>query len=300
MEEKAQKRAEEQAKENEGALDLNGLRSIYNSLNTPDALLVRPKLKSSYDEEQKAKAASSSDLSAIDRAIKPISQLSSPYSLIGFKYVPTRNEKKRWAAEWEQASRFAQGHSMMEIRDKAAIKESEEEMERQRQEDNTKYENLKNRLGMYTVAISLALSADAYYQFGTDTAFSFGVGSIGSLIYLRLLSSKVDIFGGGGDIIDAISPPSMTAPIIHFMLHDRFNELYSARFGMELLGLPLLLGFLTYKASTILQVFFDLQELEEQAKIEGEEEEEEVFRGVDIHPGFKNYDKPKPAFGAWD
>jgi len=80
---------------------------------------------------------------------------------------------------------------------------------------------------------------------------SFGAGVCFSLLYLRLLSKSVEGMTGGGG---GPSAPSILVPVLLFGIFRRWNDLYAEEFGITAQIVPLLMGFFTYKVSTIIEV----------------------------------------------
>ncbi|KAK3258646.1 hypothetical protein CYMTET_32317 [Cymbomonas tetramitiformis] len=81
-------------------------------------------------------------------------------------------------------------------------------------------------------------------------ARSCGIGSAFALLYLRLLAKGVDSVAGQGG---GPSAPSLLVPVILVLAYRRWNMDYAEEFGVELSLLPMLLGFFSYKLSTILE-----------------------------------------------
>jgi len=176
----------------------------------------------------------------------------SKYNLEGWNYVPTRAEKKRWASEWEKAQRFSQGGTTMELQQKVKTEAAAELREEKRKTSIDDYNQLKTRLFLFTAAVGGGLTGFAYVWKGLDTGASLGVGALLSLLYLRLLSKGVDSMTGGGG---GPSAPSILVPVLIFGIYKRWNQLYAEDFGVTAEIIPMLIGFFTYKVSTIIELF---------------------------------------------
>lgn len=85
---------------------------------------------------------------------------------------------------------------------------------------------------------------------------SFGVGLLGSLIYVRMLGKSVDSMADGakGLINRSIGQPRLLVPVALVMIFNRWNEILVPDFGyMHLELIPMLVGFFTYKIATFIQ-----------------------------------------------
>lgn len=131
---------------------------------------------------------------------------------------------------------------------------SAEQIQERRDSSTQAYESMQGELLLTTAGLSGAGAAASFTLGGVDAGASFLIGAAGSLMYLRLLAKKADSLGaqGGG------GPPSILVPIILFMAYNRWNTLFAADYGHDLLGLPILLGFFTYKPTSVIQAFRDL------------------------------------------
>eukprot|EP00239_Pterosperma_sp_CCMP1384_P003290 CAMPEP_0197843822 /NCGR_PEP_ID=MMETSP1438-20131217/770_1 /TAXON_ID=1461541 /ORGANISM="Pterosperma sp., Strain CCMP1384" /LENGTH=340 /DNA_ID=CAMNT_0043454223 /DNA_START=166 /DNA_END=1185 /DNA_ORIENTATION=- len=169
-----------------------------------------------------------------------------------WRYAPTRKEQKEMAKYQENAEKW--GSKPAPKMDPVSVQEREEKeklaAERAR-EDLKDYSELKLRLFGYTFLCGALLVGGAYGWKGETTAISAGAGVAFSLLYLRLLSRGVDQMSGGG----GGAPPSLLVPAIIFMGYNRWNALYADYYGVTLEILPLLMGFFTYKAGTLIETF---------------------------------------------
>jgi len=113
----------------------------------------------------------------------------------------------------------------------------------QRKED---YEETKDNLFLTTGALGVVGAVVSFALFGLDTAFSFGVGSLGALYYLNGLAAYSDSAekAQGG-------PPRLLVPVILVLVVVQWEKLcYYAPALTELHLhpeiLPVLMGFFTY------------------------------------------------------
>jgi len=214
-------------------------------------------LETSLEDKRLKNLPSEAEKSVLEsrEAMKSVFTSDSQYSLRGWKYAPTRGEKKRWQSEWEKASRFSQGGTMSELSEKAATEASAVDREEKRQAYEEEYKELKNRLFLATAAVGVTLTVGAYAWKGLDTGASLGAGVVFALLYLRLLSKQVEGMSGGGG---GPSPPSFIVPVLVVLIFKRWNQLYAEDFGVTAELLPMLLGFFSYKVSTILEAFFSI------------------------------------------
>lgn len=208
-------------------------------------------------EDKRLKKTESDLEKSVDEMVKGIRDSdaftnTSKYSLDGYNYVPTRAEKKRWASEWAKAQRFSQGGTTKELTEKVKVEVDLELKEARRLSAEEDYRNLKNRLFLFTAAVGAGLTTTAYVWKGLDTGASFGAGVCFSLLYLRLLSKSVEGMTGGGG---GPSAPSILVPVLLFGIFRRWNDLYAEEFGITAQIVPLLMGFFTYKVSTIIETF---------------------------------------------
>jgi ATP synthase protein I len=155
---------------------------------------------------------------------------------------PSRIESKSWG----RGARY----SINPVAPPPSAGEAEEaaarlEIERER------YEELKRELQQWAVALTAACLAATYVFYGREVAASYGVGALGGLFYLRLLSKSVDAVGAGG-LGGALGQPRLLIPVILTLGYNRFNHSpIHESLGLTLQLLPMLAGFFTYKGAVI-------------------------------------------------
>ncbi|KAK3404835.1 hypothetical protein EUGRSUZ_K01127 [Eucalyptus grandis] len=118
------------------------------------------------------------------------------------------------------------------------------------------YSKLKRKLQILTLSIGGIGLVSAYVSYTLKTAASFGVGLLGSLIYVRMLGKSVDSMADGakGLINRSIGQPRLLVPVALVMIFNRWNEILVPDFGyMHLELIPMLVGFFTYKIATFIQ-----------------------------------------------
>ena len=119
------------------------------------------------------------------------------------------------------------------------------------------YSETKAELFVYTFLTGLAVGGLCYNLYGEDIAWSYGVGCLASLFYLRLLSRTVDslasedataqIGGAGGQA-------RLLVPAILVLGYSKGNQSVIDNYGIHLNIIAILAGFFTYKAGTFGQV----------------------------------------------
>ncbi|KAI3440806.1 uncharacterized protein J3R85_003268 [Psidium guajava] len=118
------------------------------------------------------------------------------------------------------------------------------------------YMKLKRKLQTLTLSIGGIGLVSAYVSYTPETAASFGVGFLGSLIYVRMLGKSIDSMADGakGLIKGSIGQPRLLVPVALVMIFNRWNEILVPEFGyMHLELIPMLVGFFTYKIATFIQ-----------------------------------------------
>lgn len=117
------------------------------------------------------------------------------------------------------------------------------------------YSKLKRKLQILTLSIGGIGLVSAYVSYTLKTAASFGVGLLGSLIYVRMLGKSVDSMADGAKgLIKSIGQPRLLVPVALVMIFNRWNEILVPDFGyMHLELIPMLVGFFTYKIATFIQ-----------------------------------------------
>lgn len=155
---------------------------------------------------------------------------------------PSRIESKSWGRGARYSINPAAPPPSAGEAEEAAVRL---EMERKR------YEELKRELQQWAVALTALCLAATYVFYGREVAASYGVGALGGLFYLRLLSRSVDAVGAGG-LGGALGQPRLLIPVILTLGYNRFNHSpIHESLELTLQLLPMLAGFFTYKGAVI-------------------------------------------------
>lgn len=167
------------------------------------------------------------------------------------KYGPARLQGKDLIKEAQQSIlRPEGGRSPKVSENKASVAASE--LASDEPADMSGYVQIRNRLLVDTITVAL-LGASAFWMFGTIRATaSFGVGALGSVAFVILLSRSVDKLAeaartNGVQAGDPLQPARIG--IIVFLV------LASAKNRNTLDVLPVLLGFFSYKVASLLPLF---------------------------------------------
>lgn len=173
---------------------------------------------------------------------------------IRWRYAPTTKE----AQAWEKQSKYLGGSPV------PSSGPSPEQIEAAREESIRNYYKLKGDLLRYTILIGAACAASAYFTYSPEVSASYGIGVLGSLIYVRMLGNSVDSLGAGdmeGRMRGALGSPRLLVPVVLVLAFNRWNKVLAPEYGLlELQLIPILVGFFTYKAGTLVQVFAELLE----------------------------------------
>lgn len=183
----------------------------------------------------------------------PSSSSSSPDSSIRWRYAPTTREEKRWEKANRKNAKMVTAFVVKDAPlDPAEIAAREQE----------RFQELKQTLLLLTVAMGSAFTGMAFTVYPLGTAISYSVGMLGSLAYIRMLSSSVEALGAntvGGAVRGAVGQPRLLVPVLLVMTFNRWNEILVPDYGLIPLELvPMLVGFFTYKAATVVQAFQDI------------------------------------------
>eukprot|EP00793_Prasinoderma_coloniale_P006623 PRCOL_00001453-RA len=171
----------------------------------------------------------------------------------GRAYQPARDKG------WDKSKKYA-AMSTAELVQQAKMeaKADEERRIQTREEGQREYEDMKMSLQIVTALSGLALFGITYETYDHNVAYSYGFGSLGSLVYLSLLNKKVDSLARDDAGADSAAP-TLLVPLIIFMAYNRWNVLAAPVTGISLQLLPMLLGFFTYKIGTFYQLFVDVE-----------------------------------------
>ena len=228
-------------------------------------------------EEAEANKTRGKKLNALDLATTDKGD--SKYNLDGWNYAPTKAERSRWANEWAKAERAKAAKNpsyrpmsrqmlnrtikdsdwkMRNEADKKAQETPTELQMRRRKEDQLRLEQSKRDLFTGTFGLCVAGGVGATFAGSSSSVLaSWVLGSLGSLLYVRLLSQKADSQGGQG------GPPTILVPVVLFMALNRFNALGGTDLtGLTLSPIPMLLAFFSYKPASLFQGIRDLVEEE--------------------------------------
>ncbi|CAN1229556.1 Protein CONSERVED ONLY IN THE GREEN LINEAGE 160, chloroplastic [Linum perenne] len=166
-----------------------------------------------------------------------------------WKFAPTQREQDKW----DRATKAATGGSEAMFRE---LRKPKGDPAVLAAESREQYYKLKNKLQLLTVGIGSVGLVSAYVSYSTEITASFGVGFIGSLIYMRMLGKSIDSMadGAGGLIKGAIGQPRLLVPVALVMVFNRWNTIVVPEYGFVHLELiPMLVGFFTYKIATFAQ-----------------------------------------------
>ncbi|CAN0914060.1 Protein CONSERVED ONLY IN THE GREEN LINEAGE 160, chloroplastic [Linum grandiflorum] len=166
-----------------------------------------------------------------------------------WKFAPTQREQDKW----DRATKAATGGSEAMFRE---LRKPKGDPAVLAAESREQYYKLKNKLQLLTVGIGSVGLVSAYVSYSTEITASFGVGFIGSLIYMRMLGKSIDSMadGAGGLLTGAIGQPRLLVPVALVMVFNRWNSIIVPEYGfIQLELIPMLLGFFTYKIATFAQ-----------------------------------------------
>lgn len=174
---------------------------------------------------------------------------------IRWRYAPTTREEQ----SWEKKSKYLEGGGFTP---RSGL--SQEEVEGARLASIRNYYKLKGDLQKYTVVIGAGCFASAYFTYSPEVALSYGVGLVGSLVYIRMLSNSIESLGAqslDGRMRGVLGSPRLLVPVVLVLAFNRWNKVLAPEYGLlELQLIPILVGFFTYKAGTLVQVFAELYE----------------------------------------
>ncbi|XP_048127047.1 protein CONSERVED ONLY IN THE GREEN LINEAGE 160, chloroplastic isoform X2 [Rhodamnia argentea] len=163
--------------------------------------------------------------------------------------APTRREQEKW----DRASKAATGGSDVMFRELRRPQGDPNVLAAQSKE---RYYKLKEKLQVLTLGVGGIGLVSTYFCYSPEIGASFGVGFLGSLVYIRMLGSSVDSMADGakGLIKGAIGQPRLLVPVVLVMIYNRWNAILVPEYGtMHLELIPMLVGFFTYKIATFVQ-----------------------------------------------
>ncbi|KAL7000558.1 hypothetical protein U1Q18_001709 [Sarracenia purpurea var. burkii] len=170
-----------------------------------------------------------------------------------WKLVPTRREQEKW----DRATKAATGGSDVMFRE---LKRPRGDPKVLAAQSRVQYFKLKKKLQILTLGVGATGLLSAYVSYSPIIAVSYGVGFLGSLVYMRMLGSSVDSMADGakGLVKGAIAQPRLLVPVVLVMIFNRWNGILSPEYGfMHLELIPMLVGFFTYKISTFILAIED-------------------------------------------
>ncbi|KAL3679476.1 hypothetical protein R1sor_022432 [Riccia sorocarpa] len=171
---------------------------------------------------------------------------------IKWRFAPTKREEIRWTSA-RKATTGGMEKMAREVGRKQVDPAVAAEVERK------KYLKLKQDLQIITLAIGGMGAAGAYFAYSPEVAGSYGAGLIGALAYVRMLGNSIDSIGArdtGTAARGALGQPRLLVPVVLVMLYNRWNTLLVPQYDiMSLQLIPMLIGFFTYKAATLVETF---------------------------------------------
>lgn len=176
-----------------------------------------------------------------------------------WRMAPTRREQKQW-----ERGRKAAGMAMLVSEDG----DGSSRLVNKAIAVKKDYSRLKGNLRNLTAIFGAAGVTIAYASYSSEIAFSYGIGLLGSLAYIRMLGTSVDSLGESnrkGAMRAALGQPRLLVPVVLVMLVNRWNGILAPEYNlMHLQLIPILVGFFTYKAATVVEVFRDIYEVSSQ------------------------------------
>ncbi|CAL0328925.1 unnamed protein product [Lupinus luteus] len=184
----------------------------------------------------------------IEKAIDPTDVTDA--KRVRWKLAPTRREQDKW----DRATKAATGGSEVMFRE---LRRSREDPKVQAAKAEEQYAKIKRKLQLLTLGIGGVGLVSAYVSYSPEIAASFGAGFLGSLAYIRMLSTSVDSLrtdGARALVKGAIGQPRLLVPVVLVMVYNRWNGILVPEYGfMHLELIPMLVGFFTYKIATFAQ-----------------------------------------------
>ena len=114
----------------------------------------------------------------------------------------------------------------------------------QRAEDSMgEYQQLKRELYLITLAITIVAFVTVVVVYGWKISFSYLLGAVAGVVYLRLLAKDVDRIGNESV---KLSPNRLALFVVLMLVAAKWHQLQI---------LPVFLGFLTYKAALLIYIF---------------------------------------------
>jgi ATP synthase protein I len=105
------------------------------------------------------------------------------------------------------------------------------------------YQQLKRELYLITLAITTVAFVTVVLVYGWKISFSYLLGAVAGVVYLRLLAKDVDRIGNESV---KLSPNRLALFVVLMLVAAKWHQLQI---------LPVFLGFLTYKAALLIYIF---------------------------------------------
>ena len=105
------------------------------------------------------------------------------------------------------------------------------------------YQQLKRELYLITLAITVVAFVTVVLVYGWKISFSYLLGAVAGVVYLRLLAKDVDRIGNESV---KLSPNRLALFVVLMLVAAKWHQLQI---------LPVFLGFLTYKAALLIYIF---------------------------------------------
>ena len=174
-------------------------------------------------------------------------------------WASTRGEGQKW----KRSGRFTTAgvRATAEAIEKGEKGQTEEEVaaaiERDRAASAQAYERTKTQLLLSTVATAALGGWTCYQAYGKDAAVSWGIGAVGAVLYVRLLSRSADAVASedeGAQLGGAASQPRILIPVFLVLFASKGHDKFLGTTGVDVNILALMAGFFSYKVSSFLQV----------------------------------------------
>ncbi|WP_310430083.1 ATP synthase subunit I [Chamaesiphon sp. VAR_48_metabat_135_sub] len=118
-----------------------------------------------------------------------------------------------------------------------------ESVTRSAEDSMGEYQQLKRELYLITLAITVVAFVTVVLVYGWKISFSYLLGAVTGVVYLRLLAKDVDRIGNESV---KLSPNRLALFVVLMLVAAKWHQLQI---------LPVFLGFLTYKAALLIYIF---------------------------------------------
>jgi ATP synthase protein I len=119
----------------------------------------------------------------------------------------------------------------------------DESVTRSAEDSMGEYQQLKRELYLITLAITVVAFVTVVLVYGWKISFSYLLGAVAGVVYLRLLAKDVDRIGNESV---KLSPNRLALFVVLMLVAAKWHQLQI---------LPVFLGFLTYKAALLIYIF---------------------------------------------